>query len=121
VGQWVSAAFGYGIVLPDFEDGEYEPSEWAKQFLDPDSGDIDWYDLGQGLEKEFNVHVETGHVGWDYGCRQVAYATEPLVSYETVKKFDHSDNSGYNPGLKQAAEALDIPFEPGYVLVASYG
>jgi hypothetical protein len=126
MGSWVSATFGYGIVLPSGEDDEYEPSEWVEQFSTRENGedfeywDIDWYEAAEALCEDNDLSFHFGYVH-DYSGGGALFAGKTLHTYETVKSFDSIPGSMYTPDLRDAAEKLGIEFDPKWILVVSYG
>lgn len=133
MGQWVSGAWGYGIVIPSGEEDDYPPSKWMLDNKyawvdDEDDGNIyygfDWYEAGEKLAEELNLTFETSYVH-DYSHGSVLFAPEAYVhSYDGVKKFDSAVGPVFCETLdrlKEAADRLGIDFEPGWILVQSYG
>jgi hypothetical protein len=129
MGSWVSGTFGYGIVVPSGdEDEEYEPTEWVKQYGDVEKYNddeywtIEWYGALNDLCKELGLTHDFGYVH-DYGGGSAIFAGKTLSSYDTVKSFKavHTPTPGEVEKLKEAADRLGIEFDPGWILVISYG
>lgn len=133
MGSWVSASFGYGIVVPS-EDDDYEfdtsPGTFLADYVDEDEdGDntINWSNVAEDLANKLHLTYDAGYVH-DYGYQNVFFVGKPLNSYETVKGFEAGEyNKATNikevdyQALKVAAVTLGIPFDPKWILVASYG
>lgn len=136
MGSYLSGSWGYGIVLPSGDESDYPPSKWMLDnkyaWVDgEDNGEIyyafNWYEAGGKLAEELNLVFEISYVH-DYSHGSVLFAPEAYVhSYDGVERFD-ADVIGSiwvspegTKNLKEAADRLGIDFEPGWILVNSYG
>lgn len=121
----LSATFGYGIVVPNGEDDEFEFDTSEGSYLaayEDDGYGIDWWAALEGLADKLNLHHEGAYLH-DYDCGSVLFADPLLEGFGTRNTFQSLPviSEIQTRALEVAADTLGIPFEPTWVLVASYG
>lgn len=123
MGSWVDSKVGYGLRLPSEEDVEYKPSEWAMQFYSEEDEQItDWYELGEALEDRFPGTEFIYQYVHDYSAGSVLMIGRRSTDYTGIGTVEMVPATPEHYGaLKQVAELLDIPFDPQWYVVVSYG
>lgn len=116
--SWISATFGYGLVVPSGDHDEYTPSTYVQKFVDVGE---DWYEVLEAVtQTDPALSFERGYVH-DYYGGAVVFAGPVVKTYETTTKVSDIPLEKHDESLRKVAELLDIPFEPGYALVVSFG
>lgn len=124
----LGASFGYGITIPNGEDDEYEFDTSPGSYLAPFLGDsyggesVDWYAALEALAERLHLHYEVAYLH-DYSGGSVLFAEPVITSYESIHTFQKVPEISEIQirSLEVAAETLGLPFQPTWVLVASYG
>lgn len=125
----LSATFGYGIVIPNGEDDDHEfdtsPGSFLADYYQNDAYwdvGITWDDALDALGRKLNLVYDMAYVH-DYNAGSVLFAGPVIEGFGVISTFPKVPEISEIQvrALEVAAETLGIPFEPTWVLAASYG
>lgn len=133
MGRYLSADFGFGLILPTGDEDDFtapdEFKDWFKPFIeeqndDPDYGYVtyDWYEIFEALKKEFPVHISYSYVE-DYSAGNVVLtkSTKQDVDYIDAVEVGHLPTFEEMDALGQIAKRFGIEFDPRWLIAVSYG